>query len=69
MAPVMVELSGKVDTAGILLEDVDVISGDGIAILHLAKGTKALDAQGLPLALDPETRMEDSLVMDVLVAW
>jgi hypothetical protein len=42
--PVIVELSGKVDDAGILLEDVEIISGDGLAILHVAKGTKVLDA-------------------------
>jgi hypothetical protein len=42
--PVSVELEGKVDDAGILLEEVEVISGDGVATLHLAKGTKVLDA-------------------------
>ena len=44
-----VELLGKIDSAGILLEDVEVISDDGIAVLYLAKGTSALDASGKPL--------------------
>jgi hypothetical protein len=44
--PVTVELSGEVDSAGILLEDVEIVSGDGVATLHLAKGTKVLDASG-----------------------
>ena len=43
------ELLGKIDSAGILLEDVEVISDDGIAVLYLAKGTRALDASGKPL--------------------
>lgn len=46
---VTVELSGKIDSAGILLEDVKVISGDGVAVLYLAKGTRALDASGKAL--------------------
>jgi hypothetical protein len=47
--PVTVELSDRVDSAGILLETVEVASGDGVAILHLAKGTKVLGASGQPL--------------------
>ena len=43
---VEVELSGKIDTAGILLEDIEVISDDGRAVLRLAKGTRVVDAQG-----------------------
>jgi len=47
--PVTVELSDKVDSAGILLENVEVISADGVAILRLGEGTKVVDAQGQPL--------------------
>ena len=43
---VEVELSGKIDTAGILLEDVEVISDDGRAVLRLAKTMRVVDAQG-----------------------
>ncbi|MCJ7569351.1 MAG: hypothetical protein MUO58_17700 [Anaerolineales bacterium] len=46
--PIYVELSNKIDHAGILQEDVEVASGDGYAIIHLAKGTKLSDAQGQP---------------------
>jgi hypothetical protein len=46
---VTVELSDKVDSTGTLLGDVEVISGDGVAVLYIAKGTKVVDAQGLPL--------------------
>lgn len=42
--PVTVELSEKVDSAGVLLEDVQVISGDSVAMLYLVKGTRVLDA-------------------------
>ncbi len=47
--PVTVELSGKVDSAGILLEDIEIVSADAVAVLYLAKGTKVLDASGKPL--------------------
>lgn len=47
--PVTVELSGKVDSAGILLEDVELISADGLAVLYLGKGTKVVDASSQPL--------------------
>jgi len=43
---VKVELSGKIDTAGILLEDIEVISDDGRAVLRLAKRMRVVDAQG-----------------------
>ena len=49
LPPVTVELSGKIDDAGMLLEDVEVISGDGVAVLYLAKGTRVVDASGKPL--------------------
>jgi len=40
---------GKIDSAGILLEDVEVISSDGVVTLRLAKGTRAIDESGKPL--------------------
>jgi len=43
---VEVELSGKIDTSGILLEDIEVISDDGHAILLLSKRMRMVDAQG-----------------------
>ena len=46
--PVTVELSGKIDSQGILLADVEVVSSDGRAKLSLAKGTRVLDARNQP---------------------
>ena len=43
-------LSGRLDASGALTEDVEVRSEDGLAVLQLPRGTKALDAQGRPLA-------------------
>lgn len=43
---VEVGLSGKIDTTGTLLEDIEIVSDDGFAILHLAKGTRVIDAEG-----------------------
>ena len=45
-----ISLSGRLDAAGALTEDVQVVSEDGLAVLSLAKGSKLLDAQGQPLA-------------------
>jgi len=63
-----VELLGEVDTAGLLSEDVKVILGQGMAILHLAEGMKVLDAQGPPLVLDPGVQMKVAW-QGMLVAW
>lgn len=47
-----VSLSGRLDAAGALTEDVRVVSEDGLAVLELPRGTKVLDAQGqLPAAI------------------
>jgi hypothetical protein len=59
-----VELSGKIDSAGILLEDVEVISGDGVAVLYLAKGTRALDASGKPLDSITVTTVQPGEISD-----
>lgn len=37
-------------TGGSLLEDVNIISEDGLAVLSLARGTRVMDAQGRPLS-------------------
>jgi len=44
-----VELFDKTDAAGALLEEVRVVSNDGMAILYLAKGTKLLAVDGKPI--------------------
>ena len=49
--PVTVSLAGKIDAGGVLLQDVEIASFDGVAVLKLAKGTKALDASGKPLGV------------------
>ena len=41
-----VSLSGRLDATGALIEDVEVVSEDGLAILKLLRGTRVLDAQG-----------------------
>jgi len=43
-------LSSGPDATGVLTEDVQVVSDDGLAVLTLPRGTKVLDAQGQPLA-------------------
>jgi len=43
-------LSAGPDATGVLTEDVQVVSEDGLAVLSLARGTKVLDAQGQPVA-------------------
>ena len=45
-----VSLSGRLDAAGAVTEDVEMISEDGLAVLKLPRGTKVLDAQGQPPA-------------------
>ena len=47
-APIVYQLT--LGTGGSLTEDARVVSGDGRAVLSLAKGTKLTDAQGQPLA-------------------
>ena len=46
---ISINLSDKIDANGVLLDDVEVLSDDGIAALKLPKGTTAVDAAGKPL--------------------
>lgn len=46
--PVAVDLSGKISDAGILLEDVVIVSSDGRAKMTLEKGYRVRDAQNQP---------------------
>ncbi|MFH1483268.1 MAG: hypothetical protein ABIG98_03315 [Chloroflexota bacterium] len=46
--PVTVDLEGKTDASGVLLEEVVVASSDGRAQMTLKKGTLVLDEQGQP---------------------
>ena len=46
--PVTVDLQGKTDASGVLLEEVVVASSDGRAQMTLKKGTFVLDEQGQP---------------------
>lgn len=44
--PAVHDLSEKMDASGILMEDCDLSSTDGRAILHLDKGTRVLNQEG-----------------------
>jgi len=48
-SPGLMSLSGRLDAAGALTQDVQVVSDDGLAVLSLPGGSKLLDAQGQPL--------------------
>ena len=60
-------LSAGPDATGVLTEDVEVVSDDGLAVLKLPRGTKVLDAQGQPLAAITVTAMRLTLRDDA--AW
>ncbi len=47
--PVTVDLSGKVDSQGVLLETVRITSSDGMLTTILPSGSRLLDAQGRPV--------------------
>jgi len=46
--PLTVDLAGKIDGQGVLLETVQVVSSDGRATLTIPKGATVLDAGGQP---------------------
>ena len=60
-------LSAGPDATGVLTEDVQVVSDDGLAVLKVPRGTKVLDAQGQPLAAITVTAMRLPLRDDA--AW
>ena len=62
-----VSLSGRLDASGALTEDIEVISEDGLAVLKLPSGTRALDAQGQPLPAITVTAARLTLRTDL--AW
>ena len=45
-----IDLTGKIDSAGVLQEDIVVTSDNGVAVLTITKGTKATDSSGNPLS-------------------
>ena len=47
--PVTVDLSGKIDSQGVLLETVRMTSSDGVYRSVLPKGSRLLDAKGMPV--------------------
>lgn len=46
---VTVAISDKIDETGTILEDIKVVSSDGMVTLIIPKGTKAVDGEGKPL--------------------
>ena len=47
--PAIHRLSEKMDEEGVLIEDCDLASTDGRAVLHLEKGTRVLNEGGQPI--------------------
>lgn len=47
--PFTQDLSDRIDEKGTILENVTVVSSDGLATFIIPKGTKALDVDGKPL--------------------
>lgn len=58
-------LSGKQDATGILTEDIQVWSREGLAVLTLSKGTKVLDVKGQPLSAITVTTKSSPLRTDI----
>lgn len=66
--PAIYDLSEKMDENGVLIEDCDLASMDGRAVLHIDKGTRVLNADGQPVRSititikPPEAQIEYSVL-------